>query len=36
MVTLEYAMMMLEIYEEDEPLNIEAIRHYRENRKESK
>jgi len=29
MVTLEYAMMMLEIYEEDEPLNIEAISHYR-------
>jgi hypothetical protein len=27
--TLDYALMMLDIYENDEPLNIPAIRHYR-------
>ena len=27
--TLDYALMMLDIYENDEPLNIEAIAHYR-------
>jgi hypothetical protein len=27
--TLDYALMMLSCYENDEPLNIEAISHYR-------
>ena len=27
--TLDYALMMLFCYEQDEPLNIEAISHYR-------
>ena len=30
MTNLDYAKLMLEIYEDDEPLNIEAINHYRE------
>lgn len=30
MTTLDYAEMMLELYEDEEPLNLEAIRHYRE------
>lgn len=29
MTTIDYALMMLSLYEDDEPLNIEAIRHYR-------
>jgi len=29
MTTLDYALMMLDLYENDEPLNIEAISHYR-------
>ena len=29
MTNLEYAEMMLEIYEDDEPTNFEAIQHYR-------
>ena len=30
MTNLDYAKLMLEIYEDDEPLNIDAINHYRE------
>ena len=29
MTNLEYAEMMLEIYEDDEPTNFEAIEHYK-------
>ena len=30
MTNLDYALMMLEIYEQDDPLNFDAIVHYKE------
>ena len=30
MTNLDYALMMLEIYEADDPLNFDAIAHYKE------
>jgi len=30
MTNLDYALMMLEIYEQDDPLNFDAILHYKE------